>query len=174
MRAKKLTNLQELEALAINPLPYPFDLKLSAILAIVAEMRAEAAKIGIKRKFTPDGRFLGDIGEVIVKIRFGVNLHPVQAEGEDGTCQVSGKRVEVKLRSKSTLVWVKKIPDLLIAIYLSPVTLKWGVVCNGPGHDLLQTAKRDAPYKRFVTDLTKLRRAQHNLPFGHARLLESL
>jgi Family of unknown function (DUF6998) len=162
MKPPRITNRQRLEAIAVRPVPCPFGDKLRAITTIVGEMRADARNIGVNRQFTPDGRFLGDIGEVIGKICFGVNLHPTQQEGEDGTCRLSGKCVEVKLRSKSTLVYVSKIPEFLIAIYLSPITLNWGIVCNGPGKDLLHSAKWTG--QRYETDLIKLMAAQASLP----------
>ena len=127
-------------------------------------MRSDAEKLGVNRKFTPDGRFLGDLGEVICKVHFGVNLHPVQTEGEDGVCHVSGKTVEIKLRSKSDLIYVKKVPDYLIAIYLSPSTLRWGIVCNGPGDFLLKNAKWTG--KHYETNLHKLREAQNDTAIG--------
>jgi hypothetical protein len=81
--AVKLTNPQKLEAVAIRPLPPPFGDRLESIKQIVSQMRSDAEKIGVIRKFTPDGRFLGDLGEVVCKVHFGVSLHPVQAPGQD-------------------------------------------------------------------------------------------
>lgn len=163
-----------LERIATQDLPPPFGDKLRTILTTVGEIKEEAAKLGINRNFTPDGRFIGDFGEVIAKLRFGVILHDVQTEGEDGTCQISGKTVEVKIRSKSSLVWVKKKPDILLALYLSPETLKWGVVCNGPGEALLEDAKWSGEHKRFETTLSKLLKAQARLASGSACLSESV
>jgi len=160
LAARKLTNHQRLEALAVRPIPPPFSDKLESVRRIIGEMRAEAKKIGVNREFTPDGRFLGDIGEIICKVHFGVNLHSIQTEGEDGVCHVSGKCVEIKLRSKSDLVWVKKVPDYLIVIYLSPLTLCWGIVCNGPGSFLLKNAAWTG--KRYETNLCKLLKAQND------------
>jgi hypothetical protein len=156
----KLTNRQKLEALAVRPIPPPFGDKLESVGRIISEMRTEAKKIGVNREFTPDGRFLGDVGEIICKVHFGVNLHSVQTEGEDGVCHLSGKCVEIKLRSKSDLVWVKKAPDFLIVIYLSPLTFRWGIVCNGPGSFLLKHAAWTG--HRFETNLSKLLAAQNN------------
>ncbi len=137
----KPTKIELLEVLATRPLPKPFGGYLREVNAVVKKMRAAAAKIGVDRQFTPDGRFLGDLGEVIAKIHFGLKLHSTQKEGEDGQCQLSGRTVEVKLRSRSTLIWVKKVPDVLVAIYLSPATNKLCIVCNGPGKTLLRNAE---------------------------------
>ena len=162
----KLTKRQRLDALAIRPVPSPFAEKLEIVKRVVGEMRDEAKKIGVDRQFTPDGRFLGDVGEIIGKVCFGINLHHVQTEGEDGRIEVSGKCVEIKLRSKSDLIWVKKIPDFLIAIYLSPVTLRWGVVCNGPGDFLLRDAVWKEKKQHYETNLSKLLKAQNDSTIG--------
>lgn len=162
---------QQLEELAIHELPAPFGEKLAAVRGLCGEMKSAAADIGVGRDFTPDGRLLGALGEVIAKLQWGVTLHTSQQEGQDGVCCVSGCSVEVKLRSKSSLIWVTRIPDILAVIYLSPVTYRWGVVCNGAGKVLLTGAPYDAEKKRYVTDLSKLLAAQAMLPASSSRLL---
>ena len=159
-----MTNAQKLAAIAVNPLPEPFGSLLGEVKSTVGRMRAAAAAIGVEREFTPDGRFLGDLGEVIARLHFGLTLHCTQTEGEDAVCQVSGKCIEVKLRSASTTVWVKKVPDFLLALYLCPQTARWGVVCNGPGSALLASAKWNAEKSRYETNLFKLLTAQQALP----------
>ena len=83
---------------------------------------------------------------------------------QDGTCSVSGKCVEVKLRSGNSPVWVKQLPDILVAIYLSPETLQWGVVCNGPGKDLIDPSEWNDKHSRFETTLARLLDRQKRLP----------
>jgi len=163
-----MTNAQLLASIAVHPVPKPFDALLGEVHQTVRKMREAATELGVYREFTPDGRFVGDLGEVIAKIHFGLDLHSTQTEGEDATCQVSGKCIELKLRSKSTLVWVKKVPDFLITLYLCPFTFRWGVVCNGPGDALLADAKWNEKHQRFETNLFKLLAAQNSLPLGHA------
>jgi hypothetical protein len=165
-----MTNRQRLASKAVHTIPEPFCTYMGQVNTAVVNMRGAAANLGIKREFSMDGRFLGDLGEVIAKTQFGIDLHHTQHEGEDAVCQISGKSVEVKLRSKSTLVWVKKIPDFLVAIYLCPATFRWGVKCNGSGAALLKTAKWDAQHLRFETDLFKLVGAQEHLPPGSPAL----
>jgi len=166
-----MTNKERLDLIAVNSIPEPFCTFLSEINNTICKMRAAAKEIGVAREFTPDGRFLGDIGEVIAKMSFGLDLHSAQREGEDAVCQVSGKCIELKLRSKSTLVWVRKRPDFLITLYLCPVRLQWGVVCNGPGDLLLENAKWNDRHQRFETDLFKLMSAQKSLPGGAPSVL---
>lgn len=167
-----LTNQERLEALATRPLPSPFDAHIGAMRDLSAELRQAAHAFGIRRKFTLDGRLLGDLGEVIARLHFGMELHDAQQGGEDGRCEVSGKSVELKLRSAASLVYVKKIPDILVAVYLSPISLRWGVVCNGPGSLLLADAKWHEGEGRFSTNLQRLLRAQEALPVERLCLAE--
>lgn len=91
----------------------------------------------------------------------------VQTEGEDGKCNSSGKTVEVKLRSDwSSQIWVTKIPNRLVALYLSPKTLRWGTVYNGPGEVLTRAeiAEWNGKKNRYETSLAKLIKLQN----GHA------
>ena len=166
-------NHKPFELLATNPLPEPFATYLRSIIQTISQMKDAAKAIGVRREFTLDGRFLGDLGEVLAKSYFGIDLHSVQMEGEDATCQISGKRVEIKLRSRSDLMWVKKMPEFLVAIYLSPLTFKWGIVCNGPGELLLKTAKWEKQHNRYTTTLSKVLTAQKALP-PHAPAVQIL
>ena len=49
---------------------------------------------GKMRYFTPDGRMVGDIGEVLAANFFGVNLHAVGRHDWDGTH--NGRNVQIK------------------------------------------------------------------------------
>lgn len=172
--AKRQTIAEQLTALASRPVPSPFAENLSKIAGIVAEMQADAAKLGSAKEFSLDGRFLGDLGEIIAHLHFGVALHPVQQGGQDGKCSVSGKSVEVKLRSKSDNLWFHSKPDYVLVFFLCPHSLRWGVVCNGPGSLLLQDANWNEGKKRFETTLSKLRKAQFSLPPDSSRVPETL
>jgi hypothetical protein len=126
-------------------------------MTTVEKMRQAAEAIGIHREFTPDGRFVGDLGEVIAEQYFGVKLNPISKSGQDGVCRISGKFVEVKLRSKSTgVVWLSARPDILLVLYLCPETSRWGVVCNGPSKDLLDDEDWNQSKNRFEPSLSAL------------------
>lgn len=168
----RLTNHEHLEALATRSIPQPFDAHVRALLAITDKMRDAASTLGISRRFTLDGRLLGDLGEVIAHQHFGIDLHETQKEGEDATCTISGKTVELKLRRTGQQVFVKRATDILTVIYLSPETLRWGIVCNGPAKELLANAVWDAGPGRYCTTLTKLRLAHLRLPPDCVRLVE--
>jgi len=172
MSKNRVAKTQAFRDIACRELPPPFDSYLLQMKQVVADMTQAAEKYGVKKRFTLDGRLLGDLGEVIAKVHFGLSLHSAQRVGEDGTCDLSGKTVEVKLRSNSDLIWVKKRPSYLLVIYLDPATLRWGIVCNGPGKELLAKAKKNERFKRFETTLSKLREADAQLPPTSPRINE--
>ena len=165
---RALTLAERLELLATHDLPHPFGQKLAEVQRLCSEMGEAANVIGVHRKFTPDGRFLGDIGEVIAKVHFGINLHHSQKKGEDGVCQISGRTVEVKLRTSSSQIWVSAPADMIVVIYLSTAKNKWGIVCNGPCSHLLARAKNGV--NRLETTVSKLLAAHATLPASSPRL----
>src|SRR5580698_9752872 len=109
----RMTIQEKLDSLAVHPVPQPFDVLLGEVHQTVRKMREAAIVLGVNREFTPDGRFVGDLGEVIAKIHFGLDLHSVQKEGEDAVCQLSGKCVEIKIRTKDSPIWIKRDSDFL-------------------------------------------------------------
>jgi len=169
IKPKKQTKKQKLEALATRELPPNLQSKLQSVRNAIDDLKAEAETKGVYREFSPDGRFLGDIGELIAKIFYGVTLTVKQQKGHDATeAEVdgeanaqSGRKVEVKLRSRSTNIEFSTKQEMILVIYVSPKTLLWGEVCNGPGEKLLNTANEKNG--RFFTDCHKLMEAQQNV-----------
>jgi len=170
MARNRQTIADQLEVLAIHELPEPFGSKLKEMDRLAREMHDEACRLNADLEFTLDGRLLGDLGEIIAKIYFEVELHTRQREGEDGLYLAGNKTVEVKLRSEDSPIWVKKIPGILLALFLSPKTRRWGVVCNGPGQQLLAGVVYDQQHRRYNMTLSKLLAAQQSLPPGSDHL----
>jgi hypothetical protein len=166
-RIKPFTPSRALEEIAVEHFPEVISTKIEKIREAINELKHEAASWGVIREFTPDGRFLGDIGELIAKLFFGVTLTLKQEKGHDAreaevdgeATDKKGRTVEVKLRSRSTNIDFTGKPDVILVIYVSPVSLKWGVVCNGIGEDLLKDAT-PLPNGKFRTGCTKLMKAQ--------------
>lgn len=146
---KKLTNEKRLEALAQFELPPDLQTKLQGVRDAITALKGEAKVWRVEKEFSPDGRFLGDLGELIAKIFFGVTLNIKQEKGHDAkeaevdgeATAHGGRKVEVKLRSRSTNIHFTEKTEIILVIYVSPTTLKWGVVCNGPGGKLLAGSK---------------------------------
>ena len=165
--AKQPTIQDKLNALAQHSVPEPFHSHLEQVHDICRKMRDHVTLLGMNLKFTPDGRFVGDMGELIAALKFGVELHPTLKGGQDGTCTVSGQTVEVKLRTQaSSVIWVKSVPGILLVIYLCPESLKWGVVYNGPGAVVENKlfGKYNDRAKRFETSISKMLAASDAMP----------
>ncbi len=83
------------------------------------------------RRFTIDGRLVGDIGEVIAELEYDVNLHEVSQPEYDGVT-TDGRRVQIKATFKNSLTF-KTTPDFLLGFKLYP-NGTYEEVFNGPGH----------------------------------------
>src|SRR5687768_16097147 len=83
------------------------------------------------RKFTIDGRLVGDIGEIIAEIEYDVCLDSVGRATHD--CMTSdGRQVQVKATFKSHLT-MRSVPDYYLGFQLFRDG-RHEEVYNGPGH----------------------------------------
>jgi hypothetical protein len=83
------------------------------------------------RRFTIDGRLVGDIGEIIAAAEFDVTLNEVgQAEHDGKTSE--GRLVQVKATFLDALTF-RKTPELYLGFKLNRDG-SHEVVFNGPGH----------------------------------------
>jgi len=82
------------------------------------------------RKFTVDGRLVGDIGEVIAELEYDIILHEVSQPAYDGVTS-DGKRVQVKATFKDSLTF-KGTPDYFLGFKLYPDG-RYEEIYNGPG-----------------------------------------
>lgn len=82
------------------------------------------------RKFTIDGRLVGDIGEVIAALEYDIALDTVSQPDHDGTTP-DGKRVQVKATFRDSLTF-KSTPEYLLGFKLYPDG-RYEEIYNGPG-----------------------------------------
>lgn len=82
------------------------------------------------RRFTVDGRLVGDIGEVIAELEYDIILHEVSQPDYDGTTS-DGKRVQIKATFKDSLTF-KSTPDYFLGFKLFRDG-RYEEVFNGPG-----------------------------------------
>ena len=91
------------------------------------------------RKFTIDGRLVGDIGEVLAEMDFDVRLFckdtghwgaPEYRKGHDGLTS-DNRRVDIKATFKRHFAFTNE-PDYCLALKLSP-SGAYEVIYNGPG-----------------------------------------
>lgn len=86
------------------------------------------------RKFTLDGRLVGDIGESIAELVYEVELDTVQRKGHDGKTP-EGRDVQIKATFQGHFNFTT-VPDLCIFLELHEATGTWEEVYNGPGYIL--------------------------------------
>ncbi|MEW6023623.1 MAG: hypothetical protein AB1807_15955 [Pseudomonadota bacterium] len=82
------------------------------------------------RRFTVDGRLVGDIGEVIAELDYDLRLDEVSQAIHDGTTS-DGRRVQVKATFGNSLTF-KTTPDYLLGIKLYRDG-SYEEIYNGPG-----------------------------------------
>lgn len=93
-----------------------------------------AIENGIDRKFTLDGRLIGDIGELIAAMNLGISLTKTQKTGYDGI-DSKGRQVEIKTTQTNFFAF-RKIAQRVICIKLHDTT-HYEVIYDGPGKILL-------------------------------------
>ena len=82
------------------------------------------------RKFTIDGRLVGDIGEVIAELDYDVTLHLVSQPGHDGSTS-DGRNVQIKATFKDSLTFVS-VPEYYLGFKLYDDG-RYDEIFNGPG-----------------------------------------
>lgn len=82
------------------------------------------------RKFTIDGRLVGDIGEIIAALEYDVNLHEVSQPKHDGQTS-DGRNVQIKATFKDSLTF-GTIPDYYLGFKLNEDG-QFEEIFNGPG-----------------------------------------
>ncbi|MDN2671790.1 hypothetical protein OX459_10350 [Janthinobacterium sp. SUN026] len=99
-------------------------------LALVFQGIAHLNSTFPNRKFTVDGRLVGDIGEIIASLEYDVMLDEVSQPLYDGVSS-DEKRVQVKATFKDSLTF-KGTPDYFLGFKLFPDG-NYEEIYNGPG-----------------------------------------
>ena len=110
------------------------------------------------RKFTIDGRLVGDVGEVVAAIEYDITLHNVSQPNHDATTS-DGRNVQIKATFKDSLTF-RTVPDYYLGIKLFPDG-RHEEIFNGPGQLIYD---RYAARKRIGVDLL-------SFPIPHLRKL---
>lgn len=115
-----------------------------------------AKKVGLKRKFTLDGRLVGDIGELVVYKCFADvsdEKPPGLPHVHDLGVKIHGKLlgVQVKLRrsGKTAKLQIKYRPDILIILGFKDDWSAWRIIFNGCGSVVLGNAIKEGPKRRL-------------------------
>ncbi|MBL7789864.1 MAG: hypothetical protein JNL75_08575 [Chitinophagales bacterium] len=71
------------------------------------------------RGFTLDGKLVGDIGEVLVAKKYGIELYPENSKLHDGFEISTGKKIQIKATFKgSSYFKANLIPDYFIVVLI--------------------------------------------------------
>jgi len=98
------------------------------MLAIVVRLRAAYPK----RKFTLDGRLVGDIGEVLVEDYYDLELYEGVKRHHDAECS-DGRLVQIKATMKESLTFpADHVPDCYLGVQIR-ADGTFIEVFNGPG-----------------------------------------
>ncbi|MGN2250296.1 DUF6998 domain-containing protein [Frateuria sp. GZRe14] len=98
------------------------------LLAIVEQLRASYPS----KRFTLDGRLVGDIGEILVEQSYALRLHEGLQRHHDGICW-AGRNVQIKATLKDSVTFpCDHVPDHYIAVKIRPDG-SFDEVFNGPG-----------------------------------------
>lgn len=103
---------------------------LALIFQGIARLRAEFPT----RKFTIDGRLVGDIGEVIAELEYDLRLDETSRAGHDAE-SCDGRQVQIKATFKDSLTF-RTCPDYYLGFKLH-ADGTYEEVFNGPGQLLL-------------------------------------
>ncbi|HEX9224408.1 MAG TPA: hypothetical protein VF860_13860 [Candidatus Acidoferrales bacterium] len=99
-----------------------------------------------KKKFTLDGRLVGDIGEVLVEASYDLKLFEDMQRHHDGAT-TDGRLVQIKATMKDALTFpADHVPDCYLGIKINKEG-SFDEVFNGPGAIAWEAVKNRKPPK---------------------------
>ena len=99
-----------------------------------------------KKKFTLDGRLVGDLGEVLAEVEYDIELYDGLQKHHDAKAS-DGRQVQIKATMKDSLTFpVDHVPDYYLGIKIEhDGTLT--EIFNGPGSVASEAVKNRQPTK---------------------------
>jgi hypothetical protein len=115
------------------------------------------------RKFTIDGRLVGDVGEVIAALEYDVVLHDVSQPTHDATTPC-GRNVQIKATFKESLTF-RSVPDYYLGFKLYPDG-RHEEIFNGPGKVIYDryATRRGIGVALLSFPVAELRRLSEQVP----------
>jgi hypothetical protein len=99
-----------------------------------------------KKKFTLDGRLVGDLGEILVESAYDIELHDELQKHHDGIAS-DGRQVQIKTTMQNSLTFpVDHVPDYYLGIKIH-ADGTFTEVFNGPGSVAWEAIKNRKPTK---------------------------
>jgi hypothetical protein len=106
-----------------------------------------------KKKFTLDGRLVGDLGEILVEDVYDVKLFDDQKKHHDGSTS-DGRHVQIKATMKDALTFpVDHTPAYYLGIQIHQDGT-FTEVFNGPGYIAQEAVKSRKPTKTNLHSVT--------------------
>ena len=106
-----------------------------------------------KKKFTLDGRLVGDLGEILVEKDYDLELYPGLEKHHDGKTP-DGRKVQIKTTMKNSLTFpVDHTPEYYIGIKILPDGSYYEVF-NGPGSVAGEAVKNRKATKNNLHSIT--------------------
>lgn len=109
--------------------------EIKQLLEITQKLRTQ-----YQRSFSLDGRLVGDIGEILAAVKYGLELYSENTAVHDGFEKATGRKVQIKASFKNYSYFpfgADKIPDYFLSINI----LENGELeelYNGPGHFIVE------------------------------------
>ena len=99
-----------------------------------------------KKRFTLDGRLVGDLGEILVEDAYDVELYENLHEHHDGVTS-DGRKVQIKATMQNSLTFpADQVPEYYLGIKIHPDG-SFSEVFNGPGSVAWEAIKNRRPTK---------------------------
>ncbi|KHT63901.1 hypothetical protein RJ45_09365 [Photobacterium gaetbulicola] len=106
-----------------------------------------------KKKFTLDGRLVGDLGEILVEEDYDLELYSGLAKHHDGETP-DGRKVQIKTTMKNSLTFpVDHIPEYYIGIKIHSDGT-YDEIFNGPGSVAGEAVKNRKPTRNNLHSIT--------------------
>jgi len=117
------------------------------LLGIVVEMQKDYPK----KKFTLDGRLVGDIGEILAEQIYDLELFEGLQKDYDATSH--GRRVQIKTTMKESLGYGNNVPDYYLGLRIDQ-NGRAEEIYNGPGVIIWEHIKHRKPPKNHLFNIS--------------------
>lgn len=106
-----------------------------------------------KKKFTLDGRLVGDLGEILVEAEYDLELHEGLRKYHDAKTP-DGRQVQIKTTMQNALTFpVDHVPDYYLGIKIN-TDGTFMEVFNGPGSVAVEGIKNRKPTKTNLHNIS--------------------
>lgn len=142
--------------------------EIKELLNITTQLRSKYEKDG--RTFTLDGKLVGDIGEVLVKEKYDIELLPTSTPIHDAIENETGRKVQIKATFKGGTYFPvdkEKCPEFFLSVTINEEG-ELEEQYNGPTDFLIKNYIEAAPLKghngEYILSKGKLQKLNRLVP----------